>query len=61
MAPEALFDPNLIKEGNENGGMAVLCHRTVQECDIDIRRELYSNIILSGGSTLYKGLPERLQ
>jgi len=29
MAPEALFDPNLIKEGNENGGMAVLCHRTV--------------------------------
>ena len=29
-------------------------------CDIDVRRELYGNIVLSGGSTKYKGLPERL-
>jgi len=41
MAPEALFDPGLIKEGDENGGMAVLCHKSVQDCDVDIRKDLY--------------------
>lgn len=30
------------------------------ECDIDLRKDLYSNIILSGGTTLFDGLPERL-
>ena len=29
-------------------------------CDIDVRRDLYSNIVMSGGSTMYDGLPERL-
>lgn len=60
MAPEALFDPGLIKEGDENGGMAVLCHKSVQDCDVDIRKDLYQNVILSGGTTLYNGLPDRL-
>jgi len=40
MAPEALFDPGLIKEGDENG-MSVLCHKSVQDCDVDIRKDLY--------------------
>jgi actin-related protein len=53
LAPEALFDPGLIKEGDENGGMAVLCHKSVQDCDVDIRKDLYQNVILSGGTTLY--------
>jgi actin-related protein len=60
LAPEALFDPGLIKEGDENGGMAVLCHKSVQDCDVDIRKDLYQNVILSGGTTLYNGLPDRL-
>ena len=41
MAPEALFDPGLIKEGDENGGMSVLCHKSVLDCDVDIRKDLY--------------------
>ena len=41
MAPEALFDPGFIEEGDENGGMSVLCHKSFQDCDIDIRRDLY--------------------
>jgi actin-related protein len=28
--------------------------------DVDVRKDLYQNIILSGGTTLYAGLPERL-
>jgi len=29
-------------------------------CDIDLKRELYSNIVLSGGTTMFKGMIERL-
>ena len=41
--------------------MSDLCHKSVMDCDVDIRRDLYQNVILSGGSTLFRGLPERLQ
>jgi actin len=30
------------------------------KCDIDVRKDLYSNLILSGGSTMFGGLAERL-
>ena len=35
--------------------------KVIQLCPIDTRRKLYSNIALSGGSTLFKGIKERLQ
>lgn len=60
-APEALFNPGLIKEGDEVLGMHSMAHGTVQECDVDIRKDLYGNVILSGGTTLYEGLPDRLE
>jgi len=41
--------------------MHQMCHKSAQECDVDIRRDLYGNIILSGGTTLYEGLPDRLE
>ena len=31
------------------------------KCDIDIRRELYSNMVMSGGTSMYKNMPERLE
>jgi actin-related protein 2 len=34
---------------------------TIQQGDIDIRPELYKHIVLSGGSTMYPGLPSRLE
>jgi actin-related protein len=61
MAPEALFFPDLIKEGDEALGMHKMSFASVQECDLDIRKELYGNVILSGGTTLYEGLPDRLE
>lgn len=61
MAPEALFFPDLIKEGDEVEGMHKMTFSSCQECDIDIRKDLYSNVILSGGTTLYQGLPDRLE
>lgn len=33
----------------------------LQAADIDIRSELYKHIVLSGGSTMYPGLPSRLE
>jgi actin beta/gamma 1 len=61
MAPEALFDPGLIKEGDEALGMHDMSYASIQDCDVDIRMDLYGNIILSGGTTLYAGLPDRLE
>ncbi|MHA1223017.1 MAG: actin, cytoplasmic 2, partial [Candidatus Heimdallarchaeaceae archaeon] len=37
-----------------------LIYQMVQRCDVDLRRELFSNIVLSGGSTMFPGLKERL-
>jgi actin, other eukaryote len=34
---------------------------TIQKCDIDIRRDLYNNIVLSGGTTMFQGFSERLK
>lgn len=57
MAPEALFDPSLIKSGDKTPGMHQLCYNTIEECDLDVRPDLYGNIVLSGGNTLFEGLP----
>ena len=41
--------------------MAELVFNTIQAADIDMRSELYKHIVLSGGSTMYPGLPSRLE
>eukprot|EP00758_Cryptobia_borreli_P007901 Tbor_TRINITY_DN5337_c4_g2::TRINITY_DN5337_c4_g2_i1::g.4239::m.4239/K05692/ACTB_G1; actin beta/gamma 1 len=56
--PEALFKPHLI--GLEAPGFHEMTFQSINKCDIDVRRDLYSNIVLSGGTTMFKGLPERL-
>jgi actin len=56
--PEALFKPSMI--GLEADGFPQLAYKSVQKCDIDVRRDLFANIVLSGGTTMYRGLPERL-
>lgn len=56
--PEALFNPNVL--GKEYPGFHEIAYNSIQKCDIDIRKSLYENIVLSGGTTMYQGLPERL-
>ena len=58
-APEALFQPHLINV--EGVGIAELLFNTIQAADIDTRTEFYKHIVLSGGSTMYPGLPSRLE
>lgn len=31
------------------------------KCDIDIRKDLYANNVLSGGTTMYPGIADRMQ
>jgi len=57
--PELLFKPEL--HGVEADGIHQLAFKSIQKCDIDIRSELYSNVVLSGGSSMFPGLPERLE
>ena len=55
--PEVLFKPQNI--GIEGDGIPQLCYNSIQKCDIDIRKELYNSIVLSGGNTMFNGLAER--
>merc|ERR1712137_238606 len=56
---EALFNPALV--GKEALGLHEMVYKSINICDIDLRRDLYQNIILSGGTTTFPGLPQRLQ
>ena len=56
--PEVLFKPSLI--GKEGLGIPYLCHNSIQRCDIDLRKDLYNNILLSGGNAMINGLSDRL-
>jgi actin-related protein len=56
--PEALFQP--IKLGKEYPGIHELTFQSIMKCDVDVRKELYNNIVMSGGTTMFTGIPERL-
>lgn len=38
-----------------------LLFQTIQQAAVDTRSELYKHIVLSGGSSMYPGLPSRLE
>lgn len=56
--PEILFKPSII--GLDTGGIHECVHRTITKCDIDIRKDLYANVVLSGGSTMFEGIGQRM-
>jgi actin-related protein len=58
-APELLFQPSFI--GDESLGLHEKIFQSINKCDIDIRRELYGNTVLSGGTTMYSGMSERIE
>jgi actin beta/gamma 1 len=55
--PEALFCPSFL--GRESCGIHELVYNCIMKCDVDIRRELYGNIVLSGGSSMFPGIADR--
>eukprot|EP00800_Vazella_pourtalesii_P015467 TRINITY_DN4177_c0_g1_i1.p1 TRINITY_DN4177_c0_g1~~TRINITY_DN4177_c0_g1_i1.p1 ORF type:complete len:376 (+),score=68.37 TRINITY_DN4177_c0_g1_i1:167-1294(+) len=57
--PEALFQPAFL--GLESAGIHEIAYNSILKCDIDIRKDLYANTVLSGGSTMFPGLADRMQ
>ena len=57
--PETLFQQPLI--GIDAFGIHRICFDAIMKCDVDIRRDMYANIVLSGGNTMFPGFAERMQ
>uniref|UniRef100_A0A6M2DPT2 Beta-centractin n=1 Tax=Xenopsylla cheopis TaxID=163159 RepID=A0A6M2DPT2_XENCH len=57
-APEVLFRPDLI--GEESEGLHEVLLYSIEKAERDLRKVLFQNIVLSGGSTLFKGFGDRL-
>ena len=57
--PELLFQPSFL--GGEQDGIHRLTFQSITKCDVDVRKDLYSNVVMSGGTTMYQGIPERVQ
>ncbi|KAJ7097408.1 actin family [Mycena epipterygia] len=58
-APEALFQPAFL--GLEAVGVHETKFNSIFKCDLDIRRDLYGNVVLSGGTTMFPGIADRMQ
>ncbi|KAI3609206.1 actin [Moniliophthora roreri] len=59
LTPEALFQPQIM--GLDRAGLHYTVYNSITKCDLDIRRDLYANLVLSGGTTLYPGFADRIQ
>jgi len=57
--PEALFQPSFL--GREAAGIHECTYNSIMKCDVDIRKDLYGNIVLSGGTTMFPGIADRMQ
>lgn len=57
--PEALFQPALV--GLESAGIHEKTYNSIFKCDLDIRRDLFGNVVLSGGTTMFPGISDRMQ
>jgi actin len=56
--PEVLFQPSMI--GREFAGIHETTFQSIMKCDVDIRKDLYGNVVLSGGTTMFPGIGERM-
>ena len=57
-APEVLLQPSFI--GAESAGIHETTYNSIMRCDLDIRKDLYGNIVVSGGSSMFPGIADRM-
>lgn len=60
LGPEIFFHPEF-SNPEYNTSLSKLIDDIIQDCPVDVRRKLYGNIVLSGGSTMFKGFDKRLK
>ena len=58
--PEALFQPSMTKTSGSTG-IHNLTYDSIMKCDVEIQKDLFANIVLAGGSTMFPGIAERMQ
>merc|ERR1719242_429703 len=56
-AAEILFHPEIC--GIESKGIHKLVHKSIMEGDVGLRKDMYANVLLAGGSTLFPGFQKR--
>ncbi|XP_013793469.1 actin, muscle [Limulus polyphemus] len=56
---EAMFQPSFL--GMESCGIHETTFNSIMKCDVDIRKDLYANTVLSGGSSMFPGIADRMQ
>ncbi|XP_067833703.1 actin, non-muscle 6.2-like [Heptranchias perlo] len=57
--PETLFQPSFI--GMECDAIHETTFSSIMKCDLDIRQDLFANTVLSGGTTMFPGIADRMQ
>ena len=57
--PEALFDPSLTYKDYDS--IAKICNDSIKMCKESFQKELYNNILLTGGNTLFEGFEDRFR
>merc|ERR1712242_555915 len=57
--PEVLFQPSFI--GKEASGIHDTTFQSIMKCDVDIRKDLYATVVLSGGTTMFQHVDQRIQ
>ncbi|XP_038664821.1 actin-3-like isoform X1 [Scyliorhinus canicula] len=57
--PEALFQPSFL--GMPSAGVHETAHESIEACESCLRSDLYANIVLAGGSTMFSGIADRMQ
>ena len=57
--PEALFQPSFL--GMESAGIHETTYNSIMKCDVEMLSNLCANTVLSGGSTMFPGIADRMQ
>lgn len=57
--PESLFQPSFL--GLESPGIHENVFNSIMKCDVDLRQDLYANIVLSGGTSMLPNIVDRLK
>jgi len=60
LGPEVFFNPEIFSSDYITP-LPDVVDETIMKCPIDVRRGLYKNIVLSGGTTMFKDFGRRLQ
>jgi actin-related protein len=59
--PEPLFQPSLISAEADNAGIQKTVFNSITKCENGVQKDLYANIVLSGGNTMFPGIADRMQ